>query len=239
MPHRRLLLPPLATAILWLAPGTHAQSAVASPQVPENATSVVAAASKTNPVAYHRPTEREKIRNYAFDAFGPYPLATAIVTASYQQARGNPPDWGQGWDSFATRFGSDYGIQLITTTTRYTLAEAFREDTIYYRCSCTGFAPRLKHALISTVTALRGDDGHRVFSFAALGAPYAGTMSAALGWYPSRYNPSDGFRMGNYNLAAAAAQNLALEFIYGGPHTVLSRVRILGRHSSAPPNPNP
>jgi len=192
------------------------------------------AAAQVEPIAvYHRPTEREKIRNFAFNAFGPYPFLTAIGSAGIQQAYGTPPEWGQGWDSFGVRLGSNYGIQLITTTTRYAVAEAFREDTIYYACSCSGFLPRLGHALISTVTARRGSDGHRVFSLAAIGAPYAGTMSAALGWYPGRYDAMDGFRMGNYNLAAAAGRNVALEFIYGGPHTVLHRLHFPGLHGHA------
>jgi hypothetical protein len=45
----------------------------------------------------------------------------------------------------------------------------------------------------------------------------------------------DAFRMGNYNLAAAAAQNLALEFIYGGPHTLLGRAHIPGLRGRAAP----
>jgi hypothetical protein len=179
---------------------------------------------------YHRPSEREKVRNYAFDSFGPYAfLGSALSagfaqaqTASHAQTSGIPPDWGQGWDSYGARFGSDFGINLITQTTRYSLAEAFRQDTIFYRCKCTGFVPRLKHALISTITARKGEDGHRVFSFPALVAPYAGTEAAALLWYPRRYDAMDGFRMGNYNLLAQAGLNLALEFIYGGPHTLLS-----------------
>jgi hypothetical protein len=227
-----------ATTILSVAPGVCAQSKGGTDQVQKDATSVSPAAPKSVSVAYRRPTEGEKIRNFAFDAFGPYPFASAIVAATYQQARGTPPDWGQGWDSFATRFGSDYGIQLVTTTTRYALAEAFREDTLYYPCSCTDFRSRLKHALISTVTARRGGDGHRVFSLAALSAPYAGTTVAAVGWYPSRYSAMDGFRMGNYNLAGAAIQNIALEFVYGGPHTILGRIPMpTPRHGG--PNPNP
>jgi hypothetical protein len=31
--------------------------------------------------------------------------------------------------------------------------------------------------------------------------------------------------MGNYNLAGQAVQNLAFEFIYGGPHTLFSHIR--------------
>jgi hypothetical protein len=179
---------------------------------------------------YYRPSEHEKLRNYAFDSFGPYAfLGSAFSagiaqagTSSHAQNAGIPPDWGQGWDSYGARFGSDFGINLITQTTRYSLAEAFRQDTIFYRCECSGFLPRLKHALISTVTARKGEDGHRVFSLPALVAPYAGTEVAVLLWYPSRYEPQDGFRMGNYNVLAQVGLNLALEFIYGGPHTLLS-----------------
>jgi hypothetical protein len=172
---------------------------------------------------YHRPSEKEKLRNYAFDAFGPYPFIGAAFAGGVQQAYGTPPEWGGGADSYGVRVASNFGINLVTQTTRYGLAEIFHEDTLYYRCECTSFGRRLEHALISTVTARRGEDGHRVFSFPSLAAPYAGTEAAALLWYPSRYEPMDGFRNGNYNLAVQAGLNIALEFIYGGPHTFLGR----------------
>jgi hypothetical protein len=53
--------------------------------------------------------------------------------------------------------------------------------------------------------------------------PYAGTMAAVYGWYPSRFGVKDGLRMGNYNLLAFAGLNVAKEFIYGGPHTLFMR----------------
>jgi hypothetical protein len=175
--------------------------------------------------SYTKPTERQKFRNYLFDSFGPYAIAEAAIGGAITQAKNSPPEWGQGWSAYGQRVGSTFGIALTTTTTRYALAQVFREDTIYYRCECSGILPRLEHALISTVTARRGDDGHRVFSFPALAAPYAGSMTAVLGWYPSRYEPMDGFRTGNYNLAIEAAKNVLLEFVYGGPHTMLGKVR--------------
>jgi hypothetical protein len=176
--------------------------------------------------AYQRPTEKDKLRGYIFDAFGPYAFISAVTVAGVEQARNRPPDWGQGWGAYGDRVASDFGINLVTQTTRYGLAEIFHEDTLYYRCECTGFGHRLEHALISTVTARRGADGHRTFSFSALAAPYAGTEAAALLWYPSRFDASDGFRMGNINLAVQAGYNVAFEFIYGGPHTLLGRHHI-------------
>ncbi|MGB0034472.1 MAG: hypothetical protein WBP79_03255 [Candidatus Acidiferrales bacterium] len=174
---------------------------------------------------YAKPSEAKKFHNYLFDAFGPYAIGAAALTGAITQAKNSPPEWGQGMEGFGKRVGSTFGIALVTTTTRYGLARVFGEDTIYYRCECSGIFPRLGHALISTVTARRGDDGHRVFSFPALAAPYAGTMTAVLGWYPGRYEPMDGFRIGNFNLAIEAGKNIAHELLWGGPHTLMARMR--------------
>jgi hypothetical protein len=51
---------------------------------------------------YHRPSEREKVRNYAFDSFGPYAFMGSAFTAGLAQGQtaahaqnaGIPPDWG-------------------------------------------------------------------------------------------------------------------------------------------------
>jgi hypothetical protein len=190
-------------------------------------------------LTYKRPTEKTKLRNYFFDAFGPYPIVGASVAAGINQADRTPPEWGQGAEGYGKRFASNFGIAIVSTTTRYGLAQAFHEDTLYYRCECKGFFPRLGHATISTFTARRGEDGHRVFSFPSLIAPYAGTMTAVYGWYPGRYGVQDGFRMGNYTLLGYVGQNLALEFLYAGPHSWLSRLHLNNRHGAPDPGPKP
>ena len=176
-----------------------------------------------------RPTEKMRLRTYLFDAFGPYPIVGAALIAGVNQYEGTPPEWGQGAGAYGRRFGSNLAIAGITTTTRYALAKALREDTVYYRCECKGFFRRFRHAMISTVTSRHGEEGRRRLSFPALVAPYAGTMTAVYAWYPGRYGAKDALRMGNYNLLAFAGENIALEFIYGGPHTLFSHI-----HSPAP-----
>ncbi len=168
-----------------------------------------------------------KIQNYLFDSFGPYPLIGAGIAAGVHQATNSPPEWGPGAQGYGYRYASSFGINLVATTTRYGLAEVFREDTIYDRCDCSGFFPRFGHAIVSTVTSRRGADGHRFISFPQIAAPYAGTMTAALGWYPSRYSEVDGFRSGNYLLATYVGLNLLKEFVYGGPHTLVKNVPLL------------
>jgi hypothetical protein len=177
-------------------------------------------------LTYTRPTKATRLRNYFFDAFGPYPTVGAGVAAGINQADDAPPEWKQGAVGYGKRFGSDFGIAAVSTTTRYALAEVFKEDTLYYRCDCKGVFPRLGHAVISTLTARRGDDGHRVFSLPALIAPYAGTMTAVYGWYPRRYDAEDALRMGNYSLLGYVGGNIAMEFLYSGPHSFLSRMHL-------------
>jgi hypothetical protein len=183
-------------------------------------------------LTYTPPTETEKLRNYFFDGFGPYPISVAAMAAGISQVDNSPPEWKQGAAAYGKRFGSSFGVLASTTTTRYALAEAFHEDTLYYRCQCKGVFRRLGHALTSTLVSRRGDDGHRVFSFSGLVAPYAGSMTAVYGWYPRRYDAMDGFRMGNYNLLGYAGANVTLEFFYTGPRSWISRLHLNNTHGA-------
>ncbi|HMI53696.1 MAG TPA: hypothetical protein VK525_19435 [Candidatus Saccharimonadales bacterium] len=213
------------TALGIFAPALRAQLIVDSRIPPLLAVGATSPAAKSPDLVfvYKRPSAKLKFRSYLFDTFGPYPIAGAAGVAGVNQAAGTPPEWGQGAEAYGHRFGSNFAIAGITTTTRYALAAALHEDTVYYRCECSGVFRRLRHALISTVTARHGEDGNRRISFPAIIAPYAGTTAAVYGWYPARYGPKDALRMGNYNLLAFAGENIALEFIYGGPHTLFSR----------------
>jgi hypothetical protein len=189
-------------------------------------------------LTYVRPTERTKVDNYLFDAFGPYPLAGAAVVAGINQFSNKPREWDQGVEGYAKRFGSDYAIAAASTTTRYALSEAFKEDSLYYRCDCRGAFPRLRHAILSTLTARRGQDGHRVFSLPALVGPYAGSTIAIYGWYPNRYGAKDAFRAGNYSMLTYVGGNIALEFFYSGPHSLRSRMHLNNTHGSSVQGPN-
>jgi hypothetical protein len=88
-----------------------------------------------------------------------------------------------------------------------------------------GFFPRLWHAAVSTFAAHRGDDGETSFSIALTASPFIGTITAANTWIPSRNTTILGFRLGSDNLLGQLAQNEALEFLYGGPHTLLGRIQ--------------
>ena len=228
---------PLTIAILAALP------VLAKAQSPLDSGDSSGAVARTTPaqpgLPYERPAQTTKLRNYFFDAFGPNPIVGAALTAGISQASNGIPEWKQGAEGYGKRIGSDFGIAAVSTTTRYALSEAFKQDALYYRCECTGVFPRLRHAVISTFTARRNSDGHRVFAFPALVAPYAGTMTAVYGWYPDRYGAKDALRMGNYNLLAYMGGNITLEFLYGGPHSLLSRMHLNSRHGAPNSGSNP
>jgi hypothetical protein len=187
---------------------------------------------------YSRPTHKAVVANYAFDAFGPFAFVSSGGTAGYGQWTNSPPEWRQGAEGYGRRFGSDFGMAATATTTRYALSEALREDALYYRCECSGLFRRLRHAMLSTVTARHGQDGWRFFSMPAVVSPYVGSSVAVYGWYPDRYGAKDAFRIGNYNLLALAGGNVARECLYGGPHTLLSRIHLNSRRGSPDRGPN-
>jgi hypothetical protein len=186
-------------------------------------------------LTYTRPTQTTKLHNYLFDTFGPYPLAVAAVEGGIDQFDNSPPEWNGGAAGYGRRFGSDLGIEAVSTTTRYALSEALKQDPLYYRCECSGVFPRVSHAVISTFTARTGDNGHRVFSLPALVGPYAGSIVAIYAWYPDRYGAKDAFRIGNYSLLEYMGGNIALEFLHASPRSWLSRMHLTSRRGAPDP----
>ncbi len=229
---RTALLLSVIAILATLPLRVEAQSLVAAEAAEDSPSVAVPAVPAQIDLTYTRPTQETKLRNYIFDAFGPYPIVGAAGAAGIGMADHSPAEWQLGTAGYAKRFGSDFGIAAISTTTRYALAEAFNEDTLYYRCECKGVFPRLGHALVSTVTARHGADGHRAFSFSAFVAPYAGTMTAVYAWYPGDYGTRSALRMGNYNLLGDLGENILLEFFYSGPHSLLSRMHLNDPHAA-------
>jgi len=184
--------------------------------------------------AYLQPSPQVKLSNYLYEAFGPYPMMWTTVVAGYHQAKHTPPDWREGFAGFGERYGSDFGTSAVNISTRYVLARALDEDTLYYRCACAGVWPRFKHALYWSAMAHHGPDGVPAIAAPTLVAPYAASMVAVYGWYPDRYNAKDAFRMGNYGLMAYVVGNISLEFLAPVLHakrtSIITRLHFDNRH---------
>jgi len=225
----------LTATILTALPVTAAAQSLTDADQPSES---LVTTSPQPDLSYTRPTQRIKLHTYVFDAFGLYPIAGSLAVAGIGEIDNSPSQWGQSPTGYVKRFASDLGIAATSTTTRYALAQAFKEDTLYYRCDCTGLLPRLGHVLLSSFTSRRSLNGYRAFSASALVSPYVGTEVAVHAWYPDNYGTRYALRMGNYNLLAGVGQNFMMEFFYGGPHSLLHRM-YLNNPNSAPGNAGP
>jgi hypothetical protein len=103
----------LSLASLLALPGLGILAPVGKPQSIVDSTATASSPpAAPAPVApplfvYSRPTEKMKLRTYAFDAFGPYPIVGAAFVAAVNQAERTPPEWGQGAAAYGQRFGSN------------------------------------------------------------------------------------------------------------------------------------
>src|ERR1019366_1672782 len=116
-----------------LSPRAMAQEPAGTGSSSGTAASASQGTTPAQPVpTYVRPTEKTKFHNYLFDSFGPYPIVGALIVSGIDQTRTPLPEseWGQGAGAFGERVGSNFGIAAIATTTRYGLAEVFREDSL-------------------------------------------------------------------------------------------------------------
>lgn len=209
---RALLVAVIGTVAV--APGAKPQSPSASPSdLPDAPIPAQTSAPARSVSGYSPRAESAALHKYFYQAFGPYPLIISAVVAGYHQARHNPPDWREGLPGYGERYASDFGTSAINVSTRYALAEATDEDVYYYRCTCTGAWPRLRHSVASVVVAHNRITGRQVFALPAVVAPYAGPLVATALWFPRRYGAKDAFRMGNYGLLDYTLSNISLEFL--------------------------
>jgi hypothetical protein len=176
------------------------------------AQSSATASTTSNANSYTFPTGAQRFHNYLWNSFGPLAIAQDLVAAGIGQAENTIPDWGQGMTGFGKRFGTAFGVNVVQNSTQEVVAAALHQDTIYYKCDCKGFGPRLGHAVLSSFTA-RATDGHRVFAPQMIGAPFVGTLSS-LAWLPDRFGPKDSLRMGTWVVAGNVATNVAREFFW-------------------------
>ena len=72
---------------------------------------------------------------------------------------------------------------------------------------------------------------------------FAGVTVAQPGWASAQSayfsgGAEDGFWMGDDSLLRRAGENIALEFFYSGPHSLLSRMHLNNAHGAPEPGPN-
>lgn len=113
-------------------------------------------------------------------------VKTAFFSLS-DQARNDPPEWGDGFGGYAKRTASRYG-QFVTQNALSATGNALLGyEPRYDRCRCTGFWPRTKHAIVRNfVTYNRTEKELRPQLGMYFGAFGGGVIAGT--WQPAKPN---------------------------------------------------
>jgi hypothetical protein len=113
------------------------------------------------------------------------PLVKTLVSASFNEIRDSPHEWGRGWEGFAKRAGNSFGQRAIKATVELGVSEWTHEDLHYHRLGEGGFFRRLRHAAVSTFWVRRDNGTGNTFAVGRVsGAFAAGQISRT--WMPAR-----------------------------------------------------
>ncbi len=203
-----------------------AQTNTAQNAADRAAPAALAAADQPERVPYVRQTESERFRYYLQHMFSPESVLRAGAAAGINQAMNSPWEWGQGGIGYGRRFASAYGEHIIQSTSMYGLGTVLHEDNRYFLSGETGFGPRLKYALLSTMMG-RHDDGSRHFSFSQV-ASYGIAAGVSRVWQPPSTSGPGSFA-GSFavGIAAEAGFNVVREFfpsiLHARPPVALSQ----------------
>jgi len=145
--------------------------------------------------------------------------------AGVAQLRHQPRKWGGGASGFGKRLGAGMATHAVGTTVEHAVAAPLHEKLSYERSTKRGVAPRLGHALASTVVVRNTRNGRR--------RPAVGRLSghaAAGAFSQAALSAGSGASTAGVGLAADAGANVAREFI---PRHPRHRLRV---HRPAPRN---
>jgi len=172
-----------------------------------NATAHIAPATPIAP----GPTTADNWPRYLHLTFGPGAWLGSGFWSGVAQWRDYPSEWEQGASGYWKRYGHSHGRRMIRNTIDLGVATWRGEITTYSRCRCSGFGPRLGHAVKSTFIR-RTNDGGTTLALGHFAGSYGSGFAANL-WMPGSHNDfGDGLRRGTFSLSYEALRNVGREF---------------------------
>jgi hypothetical protein len=156
----------------------------------------------------------ERVHVYRRSVLNPETIVGPALSAGINQARNQPPGWGQGAEAYGDRFGSAFGRNVISKTITFGFAAIDGEDPRYFRSEDRSIWGRTKHAVVSTFVSPTAS-GHNLPAFSHFAGSY-GAAFIANAWYPdNRATAADAARRGSISFGASIGLNLLREFV---PH---------------------
>lgn len=151
-------------------------------------------------------------KTYIKHSLSPGAIGAAAAGATITQGTNTPSEWGQGAEGFAKRFGSAISKHLVKRAIQYPVAKAFHEELGYRRSDKTGFGPRLKYALVSTVITHKTTNGKATVAKGEIAGAFGSGLISRL-WQPASTRTIGlGFTSGGITLGVDAAGNVIREF---------------------------
>jgi len=181
---------------------------------------------------------KQKFRLAIRSATDPVTFFTTGFLAGIQQARDTYPDYGQGAEGYAKRYGADYTDLFVGRMLGGAVFPSlFRQDPRYFYQGTGTITSRAWHAL-SSAFICRGDNGHRQFNYSHILGNFAAGGISNL--YRPDENRGVALAIDNALLhtAANAAGNLAREFALKNITTKIpAYAKGKQKPSAEPPNP--
>ena len=168
------------------------------------------AAAQAAPQSLRVTAENVRVNSYLHDLAGAGAIMGVLGGGLMDGLREKNPDV----ESVAGRMGSRVAQAAVQVSVRHGLAALMHRSTDYQPCGCSGFGPKVEHALLETFTDRRAD-GSRALSVPRLGGAYAGSFSR-LAWEHDR--SASGAALG-----ATASLGLTALFNIGRELTGLAR----------------
>jgi hypothetical protein len=132
-----------------------------------------------------------------------------MFQAGFDQARGVPSQWDDGWAGYAERFASREG-QFITSNSLAALGNAaLGYEVRYDRCKCKGAWPRIRHAIARNFLTYNRTESQTRPQWALYAGAFAGGM-VATSWKPS---PKNAWANGGWAMLGQAGYGTLLNFV--------------------------
>ena len=154
----------------------------------------------------------------------PVTLLGIGMSAGIQQARDNDPEFGQGTEGYAKRFGAQYANRVSRVIIgRVVMQSIFHQDPRYFYKGAGSIRSRALYA-IGTAFVVKGDNGHWQFDYSDVLGGMASHELSTL-YYPSTSRPvrrlADDVLLG---FAGRAEDHLFHEFVLRHLTTHVPRV---------------
>ena len=129
-------------------------------------------------------TAKDKFKVVALGTFDYVEYPWWGVLAAISQAENSEPAYGQGWASYAKRYGTTAGDSMVENfMTGAVFPSILHQDPRFYQSDKGGFTRRGFYA-VSRIFVTRGDSGHQQFNFSEI---FGASTAAAISTYS--YHP--------------------------------------------------